>query len=109
MLLIGRGYMWMKKGLRWILLIASIGSILIGVYREEVLTVLLVKAINICLEVCWHWLNSREKIVQVLTAIITNGYLPGFIKGDIYRGNLKDSVYLALTVIPVLERWGPAP
>jgi len=39
----------MKKGLRWILLIASIGSILIGVYREEVLTVL-VKAINICLE-----------------------------------------------------------
>lgn len=31
----------------------------------------------------------KRKIVQVLTAIITNGYLPGFIKGDIYRGNLK--------------------
>ncbi|NLK43152.1 MAG: thioredoxin [Tissierellia bacterium] len=38
-----------KNGLRVILLVASIGSILIGIYREEVLTVL-VKAINICLE-----------------------------------------------------------
>ncbi|NLY86600.1 MAG: hypothetical protein GX077_09650 [Tissierellia bacterium] len=41
--------MKVKEGLRWILLIASIASIVIGIFREEVLTVL-VKAINICLE-----------------------------------------------------------
>lgn len=33
--------------------------------------------------------NLRRRLTQVITAIITNGYLPGFIKGDIYRGNLK--------------------
>lgn len=31
----------------------------------------------------------KRKLTQVLTAIVTNGYLPGFLKGDIYRGNLK--------------------
>lgn len=38
-----------KEKLRLILLLSSISLILMGLYREEVLTVL-VKAINICLE-----------------------------------------------------------
>lgn len=33
--------------------------------------------------------NIKRKLIQILTAIVTNGYIPGFIKGDIYRGNLK--------------------
>ncbi|MDO5725357.1 MAG: CD1871A family CXXC motif-containing protein [Tissierellia bacterium] len=39
----------MKKRLKYIILLASIISIFIGIYREEVSTVL-IKAINICLE-----------------------------------------------------------
>lgn len=31
----------------------------------------------------------KRKIVQALTSIIYNAYIPGFLKGDIYRGNLK--------------------
>lgn len=31
----------------------------------------------------------RRKLTQLITAVIYNAYLPGFIKGDIYRGNLK--------------------
>lgn len=31
----------------------------------------------------------KRKLTQIITAIISNAYVPGFIKGDIYRGNLK--------------------
>lgn len=41
--------MKIKEAMRLVLLVASIMSILLGIYREEVITVL-VKAINICLE-----------------------------------------------------------
>ena len=31
----------------------------------------------------------NRKLIQTLTAITTNGYFTGFLKGDIYRGKLK--------------------
>lgn len=33
--------------------------------------------------------RSKRTIIQILAAVITNGYIFGFLKGDIYTGNLK--------------------
>lgn len=52
---------------------------------------------------------SFQRMVQLISAVLVNGYMIGFQKGKIFTAARKPSVSPSLTATPAPVRWGPVP
>jgi hypothetical protein len=53
--------------------------------------------------------SSRRRIVQIITALAINSYIPGFMEGSLYRGSLKNLCVPGLNCSSCPGAWGTCP